>query len=171
MLSEVPSGISLINMLFLFLLDSSVFTKTVLVNVDAVSMDSSEDSVDHLESSSQDCNVTESAAKKCRALSKDAEQSDAAKVESHSKVNKKSSNVASAEPVTSTKTEHTESSKEESTKAAPLPVSDHHIDGNALKPHIMIFDENKILRKCIFDTILYKVSIACTKIRMQSLPK
>ena len=29
----------------------------------------------------------------------------------------------------------------------------------------------RFLRKQIFDTNLYKVSVACTKIRMQSLPK
>ena len=46
-----------------------------------------------------------------------------------------------------------------------------HIDGNASKPHIMIIDKNKIFTKYIFDSILCKVSMACTKIRMQSLPK
>ena len=33
-----------------------------------------------------------------------------------------------------------------------------HIDGNASKSHIQIFHEIEILRKYIFDTILYKVS-------------
>ena len=47
----------------------------------------------------------------------------------------------------------------------------YHIDGNASKPHIMIFDENEIFTEICFDTILYKVSMACTKIRMQSLQK
>ena len=46
-----------------------------------------------------------------------------------------------------------------------------YIDGNASKPHIMIFEENEIFRKYVFDSILYKVSMTCTKIRMQSLPK
>ena len=47
-----------------------------------------------------------------------------------------------------------------------------YIDGNASKPHIMIFEENEIFRKYVFDSILYKVSMACTKTRMQqSLPK
>ena len=33
------------------------------------------------------------------------------------------------------------------------------------------FTNMKFLWKYIFDTILYKVSMVCTKIRMQSLPK
>ena len=37
-------------------------------------------------------------------------------------------------------------------------------DGNASKSHIKIFDENVILQKYIFDTILYEVSMAHTKI-------
>ena len=43
-----------------------------------------------------------------------------------------------------------------------------HVDGNASKPHIMIFVENEIFTEY---TILYKVAMACTKIRMQSPPK
>ena len=31
--------------------------------------------------------------------------------------------------------------------------------------------KTRFLRKYIFDTILYKVSMACTKIRMQRVPK
>ena len=34
----------------------------------------------------------------------------------------------------------------------------------------MIFDENVFLRKFISDTILFRVPMACTEIRMQSLP-
>ena len=44
------------------------------------------------------------------------------------------------------------------------------IDDNASRPHIMIFGLKGIfLEQFIFDTILYEM--ACTKIRMQSLPK
>ena len=37
-------------------------------------------------------------------------------------------------------------------------------DGNASKSHLKIFDENEILQKYIFDTILYEVVMAHTKI-------
>ena len=44
-----------------------------------------------------------------------------------------------------------------------------YIDGNTSKPHISIFDQNEILWKYVFDTNLFKVSVACTKIQMQSI--
>ena len=44
-----------------------------------------------------------------------------------------------------------------------------YIDGNASKPHIALLTKMRFLHKYVFDTNLYKVSMACTKIRMQSL--
>ena len=49
------------------------------------------------------------------------------------------------------------------------PYETSHINGNASKPHISIFDENEIFAKYVFGTNFYKVSMACIKIRMQSL--
>ena len=45
------------------------------------------------------------------------------------------------------------------------------IDGNASKPRLMIFNENEIFRAYNSYTILYKVSMANIKIRMQSQQK
>ena len=54
-------------------------------------------------------------------------------------------------------------------KILPKKKIDLYIDGNASKPHISIFAENKIFTEICFDTNLYKASMACTKIRMQIL--